>query len=200
MEKLKIPYPIIVEGKYDRDLLSSVIDGRIITTDGFGIFKNHERAALLRALARKSEIIVLTDPDGAGGVIRSHIKSILPKDRTICLYVPRIEGKEKRKSAPSAEGVLGVEGMEREILYELFLPYTDGGRIQSAVENPLSAAILFEHGLTGRGDSAQRRDRVGERFGLPCGMSAKAFLAAMRLVCSYEEYLSAVEDINKSAE
>ena len=107
-EKLRIPYPVIVEGKYDRQKLASVIDADIITTDGFGVFKNREKAALIRALAKRSPMIVLTDPDGAGKVIRSHISGIIPPDRLIRLYIPRIAGKEKRKSAPSAEGVLAV--------------------------------------------------------------------------------------------
>ena len=133
-EKLVIPYPVIVEGKYDRQKLASVIDTRIITTDGFGVFKNREKAALIRALAKKTPIIVLTDPDGAGKLIRSHLSGIIPPERLIRLYVPRIEGKEKRKAAPSAEGVLGVEGMECSLLRELFLPFCDGAAISRAAD------------------------------------------------------------------
>ena len=129
MDRLKIPYPVIVEGKYDRAKLSSVIDARIITTDGFGIFKNKEKTALLRALAKKTPLIVLTDPDGAGGVIRSHICSVLPADSVIRLYVPRVKGVEKRKKEPSAEGVLGVEGMDTEHLRRIFsLPGSDAAQ------------------------------------------------------------------------
>ena len=124
-EKLKIPYPILVEGKYDRLRLLSVLDAQIITTDGFGIFNKKEKTALLRALAKAGQIIVLTDSDGAGKLIRSHVSCCLPKESIINLYTPEIFGKEKRKAEPSAEGKLGVEGMERELLYNLFLPYTD---------------------------------------------------------------------------
>ena len=113
--------PVIVEGKYDKIRLSNIIDAQIIVTDGFGIFKNHEKAALLRALARKTPLIVLTDPDGAGRLIRSHISGILPKDKIICLHIPKIEGKEKRKSEPSKEGTLGVEGMEAQLIHDLLL-------------------------------------------------------------------------------
>ena len=191
-DKLKIPYPVIVEGKYDKLRLSSVIEAQIIVTDGFGIFKNHERAALLRALARKTPLIVLTDPDGAGRLIRSHISGILPKEKMICLHVPKIEGKEKRKKAPSAEGLLGVEGVERELIYNLFLPYTDPDITEKIEENPLSPAILCRDGLTGAPDSQAKRDAVGAEFGLPGGMNAKAFLAAIKCVASYDEYITAL--------
>lgn len=195
IEKLKIPYPIIVEGKYDKLRLSSVIEGQIIATDGFGIFKNHEKAALLRALARKTPLIVLTDPDGAGRLIRSHISGILPKDKVICLHVPKIEGKEKRKKEASAEGLLGVEGVERELLYNLLLPYTNPDMTQIIEENPLSPAILCRDGLTGAPDSQAKRDAVGKVFGLPGGMNAKAFLAAVKCVATYDEYLTALTKI-----
>ena len=191
-DKLKIPYPVIVEGKYDKLRLSSVIEAQIIATDGFGIFKNHERAALLRALARKTPLIVLTDPDGAGRLIRSHISGILPKDKIICLHIPKIEGKEKRKKEASAEGFLGVEGVERELLYNLLLPYTDTEMTRKIEENPLSPAILCRDGLTGAPDSQSKRDAVGTVFGLPSGMNAKAFLAAVKCVANYEEYLVAL--------
>ena len=191
-EKLKIPYPIIVEGKYDKLRLSSVAEAQIIATDGFGIFKNHERAALLRALARKTPLIVLTDPDGAGRLIRSHISGILPKDKVIALHVPKIEGKEKRKKEASAEGFLGVEGVERELIYHLLSPSTDSQMTRQIEENPLTPAILCRDGLTGSPDSQAKRDAVGAVFGLPGGMNAKAFLAAVKCVATYEEYLVAL--------
>lgn len=192
-EKLKIPYPVIVEGKYDRQKLMSVIDAMIITTEGFGIFRDRERAALVRALAKRSPIIVLTDPDGAGKVIRSHLSGLIPPERLIRLYIPRISGKEKRKAVPSAEGVLGVEGMECELLRELFLPYCNGDALTRAAENPLSKTDLFIDGLAGGPDSSAKRDALAERVGLPCGMSANALLAALKLIISYDEYLMLVK-------
>lgn len=192
-EKLKIPYPVIVEGKYDRQKLMSVIDAMIITTEGFGIFRDRERAALVSALAKRSPIIVLTDPDGAGKVIRSHLSGLIPPERLIRLYIPRISGKEKRKSAPSAEGVLGVEGMECELLRELFLPYCNGDALARAAENPLSKTDLFIDGLAGGPDSSAKRDALAERVGLPCGMSANALMAALKLIISYDEYLMLVK-------
>jgi ribonuclease M5 len=195
MERLSIPYPVIVEGKYDRAKLSSVIDARIITTDGFGIFKNEEKRALIRALARKTPLIVLTDPDGAGGVIRSHICSIVPPEALIRLYVPRVRGVEKRKSAPSAEGVLGVEGIDPKRLYEIFLPYSANGAPPSK-ENPLSPAMLCRDGFTGAQGSAERRDKACRLLELPEGMNAKAFLSALRFMLTYEEYLALAERLS----
>lgn len=189
---LKIPYPVIVEGKYDRLRLLSVIDAHIITTDGFGIFKKSEKTALLRALAAKRGVIVLTDSDGAGKLIRSHISSCLPNDRIINLYTPEIFGKEKRKAEPSAEGKLGVEGMERELLYNLFLPYTDPAALEARAENKLSKTDFYIDGLSGGKDSSKKRDELAKRFGLPSKMTANALLAALRMIATYEEYLSAV--------
>jgi ribonuclease M5 len=191
-EKLKIPYPIIVEGKYDRLRLISILDANIITTDGFGIFNKKEKTALLRALAKARQVIVLTDSDGAGKLIRSHISSCLPKDKIINLYTPEIFGKEKRKAEPSAEGKLGVEGMERELLYELFLPYTDENAGARGLENPLSKTDFYEDGLSGGKDSAAMRDALALKLGLPRGMTANALLAAVKMICTYDEYLSAV--------
>ena len=192
IEKLKINYPIIVEGKYDRLRILSVADANVITTDGFGIFKKNEKLSLLRTLASRSPIIVLTDSDGAGKLIRSHISSAVPADKLIQLYIPQIEGKEKRKSEPSAEGTLGVEGIDREIIYKILSPYADEDTYKKSLENPLSKADLYEDGLSGRDDSAENRDKLCERIGLPKKMTPNALLAALRMLYTYEEYLSLV--------
>ncbi len=191
-EKLKINYPIIVEGKYDRLRILSVAEANVITTDGFGIFKKGEKLALLRALAERSPIIVLTDSDGAGKVIRSHISSAISADRLIQLYIPQIEGKERRKVQPSAEGTLGVEGIDRDIIYDILKPYADEGSYATALSNPLSKTDLYIDGLCGREDSSERRDELCIKVGLPKKMTANALLAALRLMLSYEEYLSLV--------
>ena len=190
MEKPRIKYPILVEGKYDRLALLSVIEGQVLTTDGFGIFKKKEKLALLRALAKKTPILVLTDPDGAGKVIRAHVSSALPKDRIIPLYVPQIRGKEARKAAPSAEGYLGVEGQEREALLQLLAPFSTNAPIGK--ENPLCKADFYEDGLTGTVDCAARRDLLAAEFALPAGMTPNALLAALRVIATYEEYKAAV--------
>ena len=190
--KLNIPYPVIVEGRYDKQRLSCVMNGQIITTDGFGVFNHKETLTLIRALAAKSPVIVLTDSDGAGKLIRSHITGAVPKDRLIQLYIPQIKGKEKRKSVPSAEGTLGVEGMETELLYELLRPYENGDAVARALENPLSKTDFYIDGLTGKENSTARRDALAVSIGLPAGMTPNALLAALRLLCTYEEYLTLV--------
>ncbi len=193
LQRLKIPFPVIVEGKYDKLRLESVIEAHILTTDGFGVFNKAEKVTLFRALAKKSPLIVLTDSDGAGKLIRSHLSSAVPAEHLIHLYVPRIKGTERRKDAPGAEGVLGVEGMERDLLYALFAPYADVEAVSVRLaENPLSKTDLYLDGLTGHPDSRQRRDALAERMGLPPSMTPNAFLAALRILCSYEEYLALV--------
>lgn len=194
MEKLTIPYPVVVEGKYDKIRLSNVINAQIITTDGFGIFRKEEKRVLLRRLAAASPLIVLTDSDGGGTVIRSHLSGMVPRDRIIPLYIPKIKGKERRKDKPSAEGTLGVEGMEDSLLRELFRPYaqSDSDPLARAKDNPLSKVDFFEDGLTGGPDSTKRRDELAARVGLPSGMNANALLEALRLLLSYEEYLELV--------
>lgn len=189
---LNIPYPIIVEGKYDRLRLLSVCQATVLTTDGFGIFKKNEKLSLFRALGEKTPVIVLTDSDGAGKLIRSHLSSAIPKDRIIQLYIPKIKGKEKRKDTPSAEGTLGVEGMERELLYSLLAPFEDQEAALRLTENPLSKTDLYIDGLTGAEDSALKRDRLAVSLGLPEGMTPNALLAALKILMSYEEYLETV--------
>lgn len=198
MEKLKIPYPIIVEGKYDREKLLRICDGLVIKTDGFGVFKKDEKAALIRALARENKIIVLTDSDGGGRVIRSHISALVPKEKLIQLYIPRIEGKEKRKAEPSKEGVLGVEGMDNDLLYNLLKPFSEGAdkdnaqRMRKISENPLSKVDFYIDGLTGAENSSQKRDEIAAKFGLPTAMSPNALLEALRAISTYDDYILAV--------
>ena len=198
-DKLTIPYPVVVEGKYDKIRLSNIIDAQIIVTDGFGVFRKEEKRLLLRRLAAASPLIVLTDSDGGGKIIRSHLSGMLPKDKIIPLYIPQIKGKERRKAKPSAAGTLGVEGMDDDLLYDLFLPYAAANTADTlarTAENPLSKVDLYEDGLTGGADSAARRDELATRLGLPTGMSANAFLAALRLLVSYEDYLALVRRSN----
>ena len=192
--KLHVPYPVVVEGKYDKIRLSNILDAQIIVTDGFGIFRKEEKRLLLRRLAAASPLIVLTDSDGGGTIIRSHLAGMLPKDRIIPLYIPQIKGKERRKDKPSAAGTLGVEGMPDDLLYNLFLPYAqaDSNPLTRAGENPLSKVDFYEDGLTGGQDSTRKRDELAAQVGLPAGMSANALLEALKLLISYEEYLALV--------
>lgn len=189
-ERLSVPYPIIVEGKYDRLRILSVADATVWTTDGFGIFKKKERLALFRQMSLRSPIILLTDSDGAGKLIRSHLTGAIPTERLIQLYIPQIRGKEARKSTPSAEGTLGVEGMEQTLLRNLLAPFSDSERVKQRSENPLSKADLYRDGLTGREDSAKRRDELARKLGLPCQMTPNALLAALKILLTYSEYCS----------
>lgn len=192
-ERLKIPYPVIVEGRYDKLRLECVIEAQILTTDGFGIFKKNEKAQLFRTLASRTPLIVLTDSDGAGKLIRAHLTSSVPADRLIHLYVPRIAGKERRKTEFGAEGILGVEGMETDLLRRLFTPYADPDAVTARLaDNPLCKADLYADGLTGGEGSTARRDALAVKLGLPTGMTPNAFLAALRVLCTYDEYCSLV--------
>ena len=187
MEKLKIDLPIIVEGKYDKIKIKSIADACVIQTDGFGVFKNEERISLIRQLAKKSKIIVLTDSDGAGKVIRSHITSVIPKDRLIQLYTPQVKGKERRKEAPSKEGFLGVEGTEADTLRALLAPFASGVSEQENEREEITKADLYELLLTGGSDSAVRRDTLAISLGLPRGMTPNAFLAALNVIITKKE-------------
>ena len=174
MEKLKIDRPIIVEGRYDKITLSAVLDAHIIPTNGFSIFNDKEKLALIRRLAGERGVIVLTDADGAGKLIRAHISSALPKDRVIHLYTPAIEGKEKRKASPSKEGFLGVEGMEAERLRALFLPFVDSGEPKQR-GRAIEKRDLFADGLSGRENSAARREILTEKIDLVFSFFPKPF-------------------------
>ena len=187
MEKLKIDLPIIVEGKYDKIKISSVAEACIIQTDGFGVFKNSERLALIRSLAKKSRIIVMTDSDGAGKLIRSHITSAIPSERLIQLYVPQIKGKERRKSEASAEGYLGVEGTDADVIRNLLLPYAAGA--DATTRGGITKADLFSVGLSGGNDSASKRDELATILGLPKKMTANALLSAINVLISRDEFL-----------
>lgn len=195
MEKLKIDLPIIVEGKYDKIKIKSIADACVIQTDGFGVFKNNERLALIRQLAKKSRIIVLTDSDGAGKVIRSHITSAIPKDRLIQLYTPQVKGKERRKDEPSAEGFLGVEGTEVETLRRLLEPFSSGVSAHETEREEITKADLFEVGMTGGSDSADRRDYLAVSLGLPKKMTPNALLAALNVIMSRDEFFECAKKL-----
>ena len=192
---LNIPIPIIVEGKYDRLRLLSVVNAKIIQTDGFRIFSKKDMGAMLRRLARERGIIVLTDSDGGGLVIRNYLRSILPEERVYHVYVPQIKGKEKRKKEPSKQGFLGVEGMEREIIEKALAPYASEGKISPKMN--LSKADLYELGLSGGSESVKKREALASLLELPIGLSASALLEAINLTVDENEFSSAIEKIGK---
>ncbi len=186
-DKLIVDMPVIVEGKYDQIKLDSVLEARVIPTRGFGVFKSPEMREFLIKLSQKTKIIVLTDSDGAGRVIRNHLKSFLPPESMINLYIPDIEGKEKRKKAPSKAGTLGVEGMKPELLRELFAPYARGAK-EAEGRGGITKADLYVDGLLGGADSKQKRYEIAKKLSLPKELSANAFLDALNMLCNYNEY------------
>lgn len=188
-EKIKIPFPVIVEGRYDKQLVSSAAEGNIITLDGFSVFNNAEKICLLRRLCENGKIILLTDSDSAGAFIRAKLKGYLPADKIINLYTPRVCGKEKRKKTPSKEGVLGVEGMDTEVIRRILLPFAGETKEKAGI----TKTRLYTDGLLGGENSAARRDKFSSLTGIPRGMTPKAFLEAVNMICTHEEYVEAVK-------
>lgn len=194
MEKLKISLPIIVEGRYDKSTLSGFIDATIITTDGFSIFNNKERQALIRRIA-KNGIILLTDSDGGGKQIRKFLMGILPPDKIHNLYIPKVAGKESRKRKPSAGGTLGVEGMEKEVLLKLLTPFANG-KNPSKNTKMITKVDFFTDKLTGCDGASKNRRKLCALCDLPDDMTPNALLEAINLLYGYEEYKKMVEKIN----
>ena len=190
--KLAVKEVVICEGRYDKIKLESLIDADIIALDGFGIFKNAEKKAIIREAAKKRGIIVLTDSDNAGMVIRNHIKSITGDVGVIHLYTPRISGKESRKAQPSKEGILGVEGIEADELRRLFERFASA-RPQSV----FTRAMLYEDGLMGSDGASFKRELLCEKLGLPRNMGVGALLQALSIVTTKEEYKEIVHRINE---
>ncbi len=190
--RIPIKEVVVCEGKYDKIKLDSIIDADIITLDGFGIFKSCEKRALIRECARRRGIIVVTDSDSAGMVIRNHIKSITGDVGVINLYTPRVEGKESRKAEPSKEGVLGVEGIDADVLRAMFEKYKS-----KREESPFTKALLYEDGFIGTQDAVYRREKLCERLGLPRNMSVNAIVQALGIVTTMSEYRQICEEMRK---
>jgi ribonuclease M5 len=183
---------IVVEGRYDKNTLLHVVDAIVIETAGFGIFNDAQKQKLLRRMAEKRGLVVLTDPDGAGFVIRNFIKSCVPPERLKQAYVPDIYGKEKRKARPSREGKLGVEGMRAETLLEALRRAGATFEGSESAENArmISKADLYRLGLSGRENSAKRRAELIREMDLPEHLSADALLDVINATMSREEFLS----------
>ncbi len=184
--KIKIDEIVLVEGKYDKIKLDSLLDATVIAVNGFGLFKDEEKKATVRALAKQCGAIILCDSDGGGTVIRRHLNSILPKECRINLYIPEIEGKEKRKSAPSKEGKLGVEGMDAELLRELFAPF-ESKKAQRDIL-PISATDLVFDGYSGGKNSSEKRAALAKSLGLPSNISSKLLVDAINILGGREIY------------
>lgn len=186
--------PVIVEGKYDKIKLSGIVNAHIIPTNGFGVFKNNEKKAVLKALC-KNGAVVLCDSDGGGSVIRAGLKNIIPSSLIYDLYIPQVRGKERRKKAPSAAGFLGVEGTDNAVLSavfdkfalshpELFATDPSDASDNAARANlpEITTALLYSLALTGQPSSSALRDKTAAQFSLPAGMSSSAFSAALNLL------------------
>ncbi len=181
---------IVVEGRYDKNTLSQIVDAVIIETSGFGVFNDREKQQLLRTLAEKRGLIVLTDSDGAGLVIRNFIKGSVDPKLVKHAYIPEVYGKERRKAKASKEGKLGVEGMSPEVLLNALRragATIDGAAAQET--EPISMADMYHAGLTGKPDSAMRRERLLSGMELPKKMTAAALLPVLNALMSREEFL-----------
>ena len=185
---LKIKEAIVVEGRYDKNTLSQIVDAPILETSGFGIFKDREQMSFLRQVAECRGLIVFTDSDGAGFVIRNHIKSAIPSKYLKHAYIPDVYGKEKRKAAPGKEGKLGVEGLPPEILLDAL---RRAGATIEGEDSPGNKGItkqdLMARGLSGGANAGAKRQLLLKKLGLPERMSANAMLQALNLLCTPEE-------------
>lgn len=186
-KKKRLLYPIIVEGKYDKCALSSIFSGLILTLDGFGIFNSKEKQAMIKKAAENG-IIVLTDSDGGGRQLRSFMSGILPPDKIKHVYIPKIEGKERRKTKKSREGLLGVEGMKPEVLFEILAPFTEDFEGDFDCSIKLTAADFYLDGFTGGENSGERRAALAEHLSMPRDMGAKALISAINLLGLYGKY------------
>ncbi len=192
----KIRETIIVEGRYDVNTLRQCVDAHVIETSGFGIFNNTEKRRLLEILAKKNGIIILTDSDGAGFVIRNYLRGAIKAGNVKHAYIPEISGKERRKTTAGKAGLLGVEGMSTEIILESLrragATFEDEDRKPCGV---ITKQDMYEAGLSGGKNSAFLRRRLAEKMNLPSLISANALLAAINIIYTREEYESRLKEI-----
>lgn len=196
MEKISVQEVIVVEGKYDLNALKQIVDGIVITTDGFGVFHNQEKLELIRRMAETRGVILLTDSDGAGFVIRNYLKGCLPKERVKQAYIPDLYGKERRKRTGSKEGKLGVEGMKPEVLKNALMKSgatINGTAVQG--KNQLTKADLYAMGLSGTANSSENRRKLMERLELPERLSPNALLDVLNALYEKNQVLSLWESI-----
>ena len=189
---------LVVEGRYDQNALSPGVAATIITLGGFSVFNDKEKLAFLRRLAEKQGIVVLTDSDGAGFVIRNYLKGALPKNQVKHAYIPDIHGKEKRKRAPGKEGKLGVEGMRPEVLLDALrkagATFLDETGEKATAKEPITKADLFTLGLTGGADSAAKRQALLKKLELPERLTTNGLLEALNLLYDLESLKAVMEE------
>lgn len=183
---------IVVEGRYDKNAVRQVVEATVVETRGFGVFSDRERLALLRRLAEERGLILLTDSDGAGFVIRNFLKGAIPRDRLKQAYIPDIRGKERRKAAPGREGKLGVEGMSPAVLLEALeragATFDEGGA-PGGPHPPVTKADFYAWGLSGGPESGAKRAALLKKLGLPERMTPNALLEAVNILYTREEFL-----------
>ncbi len=187
--KIKIDEIVLVEGRYDKIKLDSLLDATVISVNGFGLFKDEEKKETIRALSAKKGAIILCDSDGGGTVIRRHLNSILPKEAVKNLYIPEIMGKERRKARVSKEGKLGVEGMDSELLRDLFRPFESSAEKKDTIR--VTAADLVSDGFSGGENSSEKRAELAKALGLPSGVTTKLLVDAINILGGRESYESA---------
>ncbi len=193
---IKIDRVVIVEGRYDKIKLSSILDAVIIETEGFGIFNNKEKQKLIRKLAETKGLLILTDSDSAGFKIRSFIRGMVPAELIINAYIPDIFGKEKRKTEPSKEGKLGVEGIDAQtILSVLEKAGVFCETVEEKEKREITKTDLYEDGLSGKQDSNALRIKLLKHLDLPERLTSNALLQVLNTFLTFEEYKQAVEDI-----
>ena len=191
---IKIKETVIVEGKYDKIKLSGFVDALIIETSGFGIFKDEEKRKMLRKMAGQNGLLIITDSDSAGFLIRNHIKSFIEEKHIKHAYIEPTQGKERRKTAPSKEGLLGVEGVSQEAIVKALKQA--GVTLDEEPSDPkqqVTARDFYEDGLLGKPDSAKRRQALLEQLALPKHLSQKDLRKVINQTMSYEEYKALIE-------
>lgn len=191
---IKLDQVIVVEGKYDKIKVGQIFDTEIITTDGFGIFKNDKKLEYMRRVAQKRGIIILTDSDGAGLVIRNHLKSVLNDENIYYAYIPQLEGKERRKAHPGKEGLLGVEGVKDDVIIKAVM--SCGIKpAQEEQKERLTKGDMYDLGLSGGQGSAEKRKRLAKSLDLPDNISANSLLDALNILCTKDEIIKLLKSI-----
>lgn len=190
---IKIRQAVVVEGKYDKIKLSGIIDAPIIQTDGFGIFKDKELQKMIRTLAERQGIIVLTDSDSAGFKIRSFIGSTVDNGKIINAYIPDIFGKERRKTEPSKEGKLGVEGVSEQVIMQALANAGVLCERTEEPERPITKLDLYELGFTGGKNSSEKRAALLKYYDLPSRLTANSLVKVLNCITSYDEFVGKVK-------
>lgn len=194
---IRIKQAVVVEGKYDKIRLSNILDTVIITTEGFRIFKDKEKTALIKLMAEKRGLVILTDSDSAGQMIRKHLEKLVGREAVISVYLPPLKGKEKRKAAPSAEGFLGVEGTEDEIILAALSRAGVLGETVDKKGREITKTDLFNIGVSGRENSAEKRAELLRFLKLPENLPTNSMLEVLNSLYGFEDFMKEVQEWNQ---